>query len=218
MAVTYIDLSHTITDGLVSYRGLPPVHICDYLSRAEAEALYEPGTSFQIGRIDMVANSGTYIDVPFHRYADGHDLAELAIGRVADLEAVVIDVRDIQAIPAERFHELNVRGRAVLLHTGWSRHWNTLEYYHDHPFLTEEGAGWLRDQGAGLVGIDSHNIDDTTGKSRPAHSILLKAGIYIVEHLTNLEALPPGPFRFYAVPPKVTGMGTFPVRAYARID
>ncbi len=213
----YIDLSHTIFDGLVTYKGLPAPHICDYLSREASKSFYEPGTSFQIGRIDMVANTGTYIDCPFHRYEEGRDLAEIHLQEVVNLSGICIDARDISAIGPEQFAGLNVRGKAILVCTNWSKHFNTEQYYHDHPFLTAAAAVYLKEAGAALVGIDSHNIDDTSSNSRPVHSTLLGADIFIVEHLTNLESLLHREFRFTAAPPKVKGMGTFPVRAYATI-
>jgi arylformamidase len=217
MAHTFIDLSHTIESGMITYKGLPAPLVCDYLSRERSRDLYEKGTEFQIARIDMVANTGTYLDCPFHRYEDGEDLSQVVLDRCAHLEGLVIDARyrDGIAIDGKIFHGKEVRGKAVLVHTGWSKHWRTDDYFENHPFLTEDAALYLRDEGAVLVGIDSHNIDDTRGRARPVHSVLLKAGILIVEHLCNLDALPKKPFSFNAVPPKFKGVGTFPVRAYA---
>jgi len=167
----------------------------------------------------MVSNTGTYLDTPFHRYADGIDLSGLALESIADLPGMVvrIGVSDSRAIDRAQFGAVEVRGRAVLVNTGWDRHWRTDRYFEGFPFLTEQAAIHLRDAGAILVGIDSHNIDDTTGGTRPVHTTLLRAGIPIVEHMTNLGALPLRGFRFTAVPPKVSGMGTFPVRAHARL-
>lgn len=212
----FIDLSHTIFNGIITYKGLPAPIICDYLSREETAPRYEEGTSFQIGRIDMIANTGTYIDCPFHRYADGRDLSELHLHEVAHLEGIVIR-SNTMAVDASHFVNKNLKGKAVLVHTGWSQHWNTDQYFEDHPFLTEDAAVYLRQQEAALVGIDSHNIDDTRTDRRPAHSILLGANILIVEHMTNLDQVPDEGFIFSAVPPKVKGMGTFPVRAYAML-
>ncbi|MBK9985353.1 MAG: cyclase family protein [Saprospiraceae bacterium] len=211
----YIDLSHTVFDGLITYKGLPAPVICDYLSREASKSFYEEGTSFQIGRIDMVANTGTYIDCPSHRYHDGHDLSEIHIDQVANLPAILINALGHQAIGPEFFFHLNLTGKAILVHTGWSMHWNTTHYFSGHPFLTEAAAVYLKENGVVLVGIDSHNIDDTSGNRRPVHSILLGANILIVEHLTNLDQIPASEFLFSAVPPKVKGMGTFPVRAFA---
>ncbi len=214
-----IDLSHVIDGGMVTYKGLPAPLICDHLSRVDSRSRYESGTEFQIGRIDMVGNTGTYIDTPFHRYHDGFDLAALPLEKVSNVEGILIRVRDpeVRVIDKEYFESFDVAGRAVLICTGWSKHWRTDQYFEDHPYLTECAANYLSDGGAHLVGIDSHNIDDTRGRARPVHSILLAAGIPIVEHLTHLELLPPEGFRFFAVPPKVSGMGTFPVRAYALV-
>ena len=213
----YIDLSHTITDGLVTYRGLPPVHICDYLSREASKAFYEEGTSFQIGSIDMVANTGTYMDCPFHRYEDGRDLSDIHLHEVVNLPAIVIQAVDQKEIGPSFFQSQDLEGKAVLVHTGWSKHWNTETYYNQHPYLTEEAALYLKEQSVALVGIDSHNIDDSSGKKRPVHSILLGAEIFIVEHMAHLDLLPPDGFLFSSVPPKVKGMGTFPVRAFATV-
>jgi len=220
----FVDLSHTIAHGVVTYKGLPAPVICDYLSREKSRETYASGTEFQIGRIDMVANTGTYIDCPFHRYADGKDLSEVGIDALCDLEAIVVraDHREAQAVGVEHFRGRDIRGRAVLVHTGWDAHWNTPGYFDGHPFVTGEAAVYLREAGARLVGIDSHNIDDTgrdvTGsKARPVHSTLLGAGILIVEHMTNLAVLPDSGFAFSAVPPKFKGVGTFPVRALAKL-
>ena len=214
-----IDLSHTIEHGTITYKGLPAPLICDYLSREASRANYADGTEFQIGRIDMVSNTGTYIDTPFHRFADGHDLADLPLQRAADLPGLLVRVEGSAgpAIDWQQFAPFDCRDHAVLVHTGWDRHWGTDAYFEGHPFLTERAAEFLRDAGAALVGIDSHNIDDTRGRTRPVHTVLLGAGIPIVEHMTGLSALPASGFRFSAVPPKIRGMGTFPVRAHARI-
>ena len=218
-ALKFVDLSHTIEAGMITYKGLPAPIICDHLSFADSQAHYAPGTEFQISRIDMVVNSGTYLDTPYHRYRDGADLARLELERLSCLPATAVRVTGIgnRAIDWTNFAASEVRGRAVLVHTGWDVHWRTDRYFEGHPFLTEKAAVYLRDQGARLVGIDSLNIDDTSGRTRPVHSTLLAAGIPIVEHLTNLGALPLEDFQFFAVPPKINGVGTFPVRAHALI-
>ena len=214
-----IDLSHVIEHDMITFKGLPGPHICDYWSRSASAEKYDDGSTFQIGRIDMVANTGTYVDSPFHRYAEGKDLSELPLESLAELDAVV--VRQFHelglAVDVVAFDGLEVRGKAVLVHTGWDRHWRTEAYFADHPFLTAAAADWLAANGAAFVGIDSHNIDDTAQRGRPVHTTLLGADIPIGEHLTGLGNLPDHGFRFSAVPPKVKGMGTFPVRAYARI-
>jgi arylformamidase len=216
---TLIDLSHTVTHGLVTYKGLPAPIICDYLSREASRKLYAPGTEFQIGKIEMVANTGTYLDSPFHRYADGKDLSQLALEKLADLPAIKIQARNRQSLDVSDFpRNENLAGKAVLVETGWSRHWNTPQYYEGHPFLTEDAARFLSDSGVALVGIDSHNIDDVQDLRRPVHSILLGNEIPIVEHMTNLAAVPPKDFRFFAVPVKVKGFGTFPVRAFTIVQ
>lgn len=215
---TLIDLSHEIEDGIITYPGLPGPVICDYLSREASKSQYQDGTSFHIGRIDMVANTGTYLDAPFHRYEDGMDLAELPLESIVDLEGIVIDVRGNRVIDAPLLADLDVTGKAVLIRTGWSRHWGTPTYLEGHPFLTAEAAESLKDRAAVLVGIDSLNIDDTSTGARPVHSILLASDIPIVEHLCHLDRLPGDSaqrFRFHAAPVKVRAFGTFPVRAYA---
>jgi arylformamidase len=216
---SYIDLSHVIYDGLITYKGLPAPIICDFLSREDSRSRYAAGTEFQIGKIEMVTNTGTYVDCPFHRYEDGRDLSEVELERFADLEGIVIraDYKKGLEITAETFKNTELRGRAVLVHTGWDEHWATDKYYENHPFLTEDAAIYLKQSGVKLVGIDSHNIDDTRGNTRPVHSTLLREEILIVEHLCNLSNVPDEGFTFSAVPPKFKGAGTFPVRAYARL-
>jgi kynurenine formamidase len=213
-----IDLSHVVEHGMVTYKGLPAPLVGDYISREASRGLYADGTEFHIGKIEMVANTGTYLDSPFHRYADGQDLSQLPLDAVANLEAVTVRAGASRAVGASDFRGLEVRGKAVLVNTGWSRHWRTEQYFEEHPFLTEEAARHLADAGAALVGIDSYNIDDTKDASRPVHSILLRAGIPIVEHLCNLEALPVAGYRFFAVPVKVRAFGTFPVRAFGLLE
>ncbi|MBS0591623.1 MAG: cyclase family protein [Proteobacteria bacterium] len=217
---SFVDLSHTIEHGLVTYKGLPAPLVCDYLSREASRTMYAAGTEFQIARIDMVANTGTYLDCPFHRYADGKDLSQIAIDATTDLDATVVRAPYTQAraIDASTFRDKPILGRAVLVHTGWDTHWNTPQYYEGSPFLTADAAMYLRDHGVKLVGIDAHNIDDTRGNERPVHSTLLGADILIVEHLCNLGALPDDGFTFSATPPKFKGVGTFPVRAMAKLD
>lgn len=217
----FIDLSHTIEHGLITYKGLPAPIICDFLSRDNSRAHYASDTSFQIGKIEMVANTGTYLDSPFHRFADGNDLSELELNSLANLDGVVLRANreEQRAIEAAAFRDLDLSGKAVLIHTGWDIHWRRDKYFEGtHPFLTKDAAQFLADERAALVGIDSYNIDDTADLARPAHSILLGAGIPIVEHLCHLEQLPRDNFRFFAVPPMIKGMGTFPVRAFALVN
>jgi kynurenine formamidase len=214
-----VDLSHTVRDGLVTYPGLPAPRIRDHLSREASRQHYAPGTEFHIARIEMVANTGTYLDAPSHRFAGAADLAALALGSLAELPGVVVDApAGRRAVRAGDLPPGELGGCALLVRTGWSRHFGTPRYADGHPFLTADAAEALVAQRAALVGIDSLNIDDTADGSRPVHTRLLGAGIPVVEHLTNLEALPREGFRFFAVPPKVAGMGTFPVRAFARLD
>jgi kynurenine formamidase len=229
--VRRLDLSHVVEHGMVTYRGLPAPVVCDFLTREQSRAHYAPGTEFHIGRIDLVANTGTYVDSPFHRFADGADLADLPLDALADLDAVVVRVAGQAGRAVTRAAVLgalaglgagagaapDLRGRAVLVHTGWDAHWRTDRYFEGHPFLAADAAEWLAAAGAALVGIDSLNIDDTDDLTRPVHTTLLGAGIPVVEHLRGLAGLPPAGFRFSAVPVKVRGLGTFPVRAYATV-
>jgi len=212
-----VDLSHTVFDGLVTYKGLPPPIICDYLSRENSKAFYEAGTEFQIGKIEMVTNTGTYLDCPFHRYEHGKDLSQISLEQCAELDAITINAKDATAIGKEYFTGKELRNKAVLVYTGWAKHWNTTDYFEGHPYLTEDAAIYLKECGVKLVGIDSHNIDNTAGKTRPVHTTLLGAEILIVEHLCNLELLPESGYKFSAVPPKIEEAGTFPVRAYASL-
>ena len=212
-----IDVCHTIHDGMITYKGLPPPMISDHLSREQSRDLYAPGTEFHIGKIEMVANTGTYLDSPFHRYPEGTDLAGLSLYSLANLEGVVVRQKSgtPRAITASAFSGYDVRGKAVLFHTGWDMRWRT-DAYSDgtHPFITAGAADSLVANGAALVGIDSFNIDDTSTGERPAHSILLANEIPIVEHLCGLGDLPDTGFRFFAVPVKVKNFGTFPLRAF----
>ena len=212
-----VDLSHVIEHGMTTYKGLPGPRICDFWEREGTAANYDDGSTFQIGRIDMIANTGTYVDSPFHRFADGADLADLPLPSLADLPGIVVrrPFENGLATDAADLEGVDVSGKAVLIHTGWDRHWRTDRYGENHPFLTGAAADWLIADGAALVGIDSNNIDDTRGRSRPVHTALLRAGVVICEHMTGLGSLPDENFRFFAVPPKVRGMGSFPVRAYA---
>ncbi|MGI5170147.1 cyclase family protein [Spirillospora sp. CA-253888] len=218
-AMRIIDLSHEIGAGFAAYPGLPAPVVDDYLGWEESHRTYCSGTEFRIGRITLVGNTGTYLDTPAHRYRDGFDLSALPLEVVVELPGVLVRTA-ARAIPSAAFAGIQVRDRAVLVSTGWCRHWETTRYGGaGHPYLTAGAADLLADRGAGLVGIDSVNIDDTSPASagrRPAHSALLAAGIPIVEHLCDLEELDDGPFTFTAVPVKVKGLATFPVRAYAR--
>jgi kynurenine formamidase len=211
-----IDVSHTVEHGMVTYKGFPAPVICDWLSREASRAKYAEGTEFQIGKIEMIANTGTYVDSPFHRYENGKDLSELPLESIANLDCVVVrvDSSGNRAINEISFSADRVRGRALLFQTGWDRHWRTEAYFEGHPYLTERLADWLVKAGVALVGIDSLNIDNTATGERPVHSVLLGRDIPIVEHMCNLRDVPIEGTRFFAVPVKVKGFGTFPVRAF----
>ena len=213
-----VDVSHSIEHGLITYKGLPAPIISDYLTREESRNRYAPGTEFHIGKIEMVANTGTYLDAPFHRYARGKDLAQLDLYSIANLEGIVVRCLETTEITEHAFDGLDVKDKAVLIHTGWDRHWRTDEYSSgNHPYLTESAATYLAKSAATLVGIDSFNIDATHGANRPAHTVLLGHDIPIVEHLCGLADLPERGFKFFAVPVKVREFGTFPVRAFGLI-
>ncbi len=244
MSFAFVDVSHSIEHGMITYKGLPPPVISEYLSRDASRTLYDPGTEFHIGKLEMVANTGTYLDSPFHRYADGKDLSGLDLRSLANLEGIVVGqvgaaerelerarfpslMTSVSSLPmartrritSETLADLDVKGRAVLFYTGWDMRWRTEDYSNgNHPFLTTDAAEYLVSAGAALVGIDSYNIDDTTDGRRPVHSILLAHGIPIVEHLCGLRDLPRTGFRFFAVPVKVKEFGTFPVRAFAIVS
>lgn len=214
-----VDCNHVVEHAMVTYPGIPGPVVSDHLSREESRSHYAPGTEFHIARIDMVANTGTYLDAPSHRFPDGADLAGLPLERLANLDGIVLDPPPgDRAIGSGVLDGVAVEGRAVLFRTGWDRHWRTDAYGHGHPFLTAECAGALVERGVALVGIDSLNIDDIATGERPVHTQLLRAGIPIVEHLCGLDALGSRAFRFFAVPVRVRGMGTFPVRAFAIVD
>lgn len=217
MARGLIDLSHEIEAGMITYPGLPGPRVSDYLSRQASADRYSEGTTFQIGLIELVANTGTYIDAPFHRFEDGYDVSGFPLERIADVEGLVIDAGGARAIDFEAFEGLDLGGRAVLVRTGWDRHWRRPEYAVDAPYITANAARFLAERSPALVGIDSVNIDDMGDGTRPAHTSLLKSGIPVVEHLCNLDRLPSSGFRFHCVPVKFCGVGTFPVRAYAVI-
>ena len=219
MSRQLVDLSHEVEHGMITYKGLPAPIICDFLSREASRKNYAEGTEFQIGKIEMIANTGTYVDSPFHRFADGIDLSELPLESLADLDGIVVHVEKYgRAIPAMAFDGIQISGKALLVHTGWSRHWRTDQYFEGHPFLTREAALSLAKSGVAFVGIDTYNIDDTADGTRPAHTLLLGNRIPICEHMCGLEKLPDMGFRFHAAPVKVKGFGTFPVRAYAVLD
>lgn len=212
----FVEISHPIDAGMVTYAGLPGPAVSEFQTREASRGKYAEGTTFSIGRVDMVANTGTYVDAPFHRFADGGDVADLPLERLADLEGIVVDATKAgRAVDVGLFGVGDFRGKAVLVRTGWSRHWRTDAYFQNHPYLTRAAAERLVDAAAALVGIDSLNIDDTRDGTRPAHTALLSAGIPIAEHLTNLQSLPASGFRIHCVPAPLHGMGSFPVRAYA---
>lgn len=212
-----VDLTHVLEDGMVTYPGLAVPSISDYLSWEDSASRYAPGTEFQIGRIDMIANTGTYLDAPSHRHRGAADLADLPLERVAGLQGLVVDATGAgPGIDRTGFGSLDVEGHAVLVRTGWDRHWRKASYGDpDAPHLTRDAAQWLVDRGAALVGIDSLNIDSAKDGERPVHTLLLAMGIPVLEHLTRLDHLPADGFELHAAPVPVRGMGTFPVRAYA---
>jgi len=219
MSRALIDLSHAVEHGMITYKGLPAPLICDYLSREDSRKHYAAGTEFNIGKIEMVANTGTYVDSPFHRFADGMDLSELPLESLADLEGVVVRVQDLgRAINSKALRGIKLKGKAVLINTDWSRHWGKDQYFEGHTFLTKDAAEFLVEQGAAFVGIDTYNIDDITDGTRPVHTTLLGNQIPICEHMRGLGLLPETGFRFHAAPVKVKAFGTFPVRAYAVLD
>jgi arylformamidase len=214
-----IDVSHTVEHGMTTYPGIPAPSITDFLTRSDSREHYAKGTEFYIGKIEMAANTGTYVDSPFHRYAGGKDLSELPLDSLANLEGIVIRCPFENGSEVDKYwlEKHDIRRKAVLIHTGWDRHWRKEQYFKGHPYLTKEAADFLLHEGAVLVGIDSLNIDDTNNPARPVHSILLGADIPIVEHLCNLQSVPDRGFTFFAVPVKIRSFGSFPVRAFCII-
>ncbi|RJL32548.1 cyclase family protein [Bailinhaonella thermotolerans] len=216
----FIELSHPITDGMTTYPGIPGPEITDHLSREDSRGVYAAGTEFHLGRISLVGNTGTYLDTPFHRYEGGADLAAVSLDRLAGLPGHTVRAEGLPHVGVERFKALedaDLSGAAVLIHTGWDRHWGTPEYLSGHPYVTGEAARWLVERGVALVGVDTLNIDATDTGERPVHTTLLGAGVVIVEHMTGLGGLPDEGYRFHAAPPRIEGLGTFPVRAYAEV-
>ena len=214
----HIDLSHIVEDGMITYKGFPAPVICDYLSREASRSRYEHGPEFQIGKIEMIANTGTYIDSPYHRYPDGIDISELPLERLAGIECVVVRIDDdVASIGPDCFNDRDFQGKAVLIDTGWDRHWRTDQYFEDHPHLVEASARRLAEGGAILVGIDSFNIDSIATGARPVHTLLLGSGIPIIEHMCNLSQVPESGAFLTAAPVPVRGMGSFPVRAFVTI-
>jgi arylformamidase len=215
-----VDLSHTIEHGMITYAGLPEPVISDFLSREASRSRYAKGTEFHIAGINMVGNTGTYIDAPSHRFESGKDIAAIDLQSIANISALILRAVGSRSVEADDLRTLQLRDKALLIHTGWSQHWRTEKYWsNQHPFVTRGAAELLAKSGVKVVGIDSYNIDDTADGTRPAHTELLRAGILVVEHLTNLDALPAsGTIRFFAVPAKVHGLSSFPVRAFAIVD
>src|SRR5436853_4213041 len=212
----YVDLSHKLESGMPSYPGLPEPHFRTWLTHEESatRGTYAPGTTFQIATYELGGNTGTYVDAPFHRYPEGQDLAALPFDRLADLPGVLVTALHEGPIGPEAFEGLPLEGRAVLVRTGWSARWGGPDYFRSGPFLNADACRALVEAGARLVGIDCANIDDMADPARPAHTILLGAGIPIVEHLYSLDQVPQDNFRFFAVPPAIKGGTSFPVRAF----
>jgi arylformamidase len=214
-----VELNHVIRAGLTTYPGLPGPVITPYQTRRASRQHYALGTEFAIDKLTLVGNTGTYLDAPYHRYPDGADLSAISLEQTVDLPAVVVRVAGApqQGIDVGALAALDVHAAAVLLHTGDDARFGTPAYSQNRHFLTRAGASWLVAHGAALVGIDALNIDDTADAERPAHSLLLAAGIPLVEHLTGLGQLPPTGARFTALPLRIEATGTIPVRAFARL-
>ncbi|WP_100500374.1 cyclase family protein [Geodermatophilus chilensis] len=216
----FVELSHVIAAGMVTYPGLPAPEVTPHLTREASRQLYAPGTEFAIDVVRMVGNTGTHLDSPSHRHGDGTDLAGLPLEQLADLPALVVRTAGSgrRAVTVDDLGGLDVAGCAVLLHTGGDAAFGTPDYAVDAPFLSGDAARWLVDRAPALVGIDAVNIDEVTEHGeRPAHTLLLGVGIPVVEHLTGLDRVPGTGARFTAAPPRFAGFGTFPVRAYAQL-
>jgi arylformamidase len=214
----FVDLSFPIEDGLPTLPGvLPEVRVGAILDHDASQARYQGQAEFYLGKVDMPGNTGTYVDAPFHRHREAADLASLPLERVADLPGVVVHAPETNAPVEIDLEPDRIHGRAILIRTGWDSRWGTDAYWEADPYLSAATLDALIEGGAGLVGVDFNNVDDTTDPARPAHTRLLGADIPIVEHLTNLGALPEDGFRFFAVPPRIVRGASFPVRAFAEL-
>jgi len=214
-----VELNHVLEDGMRAYPGLPRPKIGAFLDHEASRPHYDGQAEFYLGQVDMVCNLGTYLDSPYHRHRDRSDLSQIPLEKVAGVPGIVLDA----AASTDRSIAVDcsaseLRGRAVLIRTGWDRHWGTDAYWQPGPFLAAGSVDLLIHGGATLVGVDFWNVDDTGDPSRPAHTRLLAEGILIVEHLCNLSALPRTGFRFSAVPLRIVRGASFPVRAFAEID
>jgi len=216
----FVEVSHTIEAGMKTYPGLPEPRVEVLLDHESSRARYDGQAEFLIASLHLCGNTGTYVDSPLHRHRNGADLAGLSLDRLAHVPAVVVNAPSglDRGIAAEAFHDVDVRDHAVLVHTEWSRYWRTPRYFEPNPFLTRGACEYLAGEGARFVGIDSLNIDDIEDLSRPAHTILLGAGIPVCEHMTNLAAAPRKGSWLHAVPIAWKGGATFPVRAYLMVE
>jgi kynurenine formamidase len=209
----FVDVSHQVVEGMETYRPLP-TPVVEVINDYDA-SVNEGKSEFLIASLHLCGNTGTYVDSPRHRFRAGVDLAGLPLERLADLAVVVVDATGAgRAIGAGDLAVGDVNGKTVLVRPDFSRHWGTERYFAENPHLTADACEALVDGGAAFVGIDSLNIDDIADKARPAHTILLGAGIPVCEHMTNLEAVESGRGRLHAVPIAWVGGATFPVRAY----
>jgi arylformamidase len=218
MAMRIIELSHPIEPGMPTYPGLPEPEWSTFTSREASAQRLGTGVSFDIGALSIVANTGTYVDTPWHYHEGMADLATMPADRLVDVPIVVVAVPGGGPIGPEALGEPGrLSGAAVLLHTGWSKHWGSAEYTAEGrtPHLTAGAVLALLQARPALVGLDAHNVDDTRDPTRPAHHGLLRAGIPILEHLTGLDAVPETGARLTALPPPIRGLGSFPVRAVA---
>ena len=214
----FIDLSHAVVDGMRAYPGLPAPKIGAFRTHEESRASYEGKAEFYLGKVELPGNCGTYLDSPFHRYRDGADLSRIPLESIAGLPGVVVDAPAVAGPISFQCGEAELRGRAVLIRTGWDVRWGTDGYWEPGPYLGAGAIDLLVRSQAALVGVDFWNVDDTADPSRPAHTRFLARGIPIVEHMANLVGLPRTGFRFYAVPPPLVGGASFPVRAFAEIE
>ncbi len=212
-----IDLSHVLEAGMPSYPGLMEPQFRTWFTHEESagRASYAPGTTFQIATYELGGNTGTYVDAPFHRHPQGHDLATLDLSKLVNVSGIVVSASHDGAIGPDAFRQFDIKDKAVLVHTGWAKYWGSSDYFRSGPFLTDAACEFLVQAQVTLVGIDCANIDDMNNTTRPAHTRLLAADIPIVEHLRNLEQLPADNFRFFAVPPAIKGGTSFPIRAFA---
>jgi kynurenine formamidase len=167
--------------------------------------------------VDVRGRVATCLHAPFHRFEHGDDLSRIPLAAVAGIPGIVVDASAQPGALTLELDEETVRDRAVLIRTGWDERWGTARYWQPGPYLAVETLDLLLSGGSALVGVDFWNVDDTADLASQARTRLLRAGVLVVEHLCNLRGLPGEGFRFFAVPLRIAGGASFPVRAFAEL-